>query len=89
VLARSGTVGRAYNVCCGTAYRVGDLLEQLLGMARVRVTVQQDPARMRPSDNPVVLGDASRLTGETHWRPEVPVEHTLRDLLDWWRAQTA
>ena len=88
-LAASGTVKTSYNVCSGIAYRVGDLLEQLLGMARVRVTVQHDPSRMRPSDNPVVLGDAARLTQATAWRPEIPIDQTLRDLLDWWRARTA
>ena len=89
VLGATGTPGASYNVCSGTAYRVGDLLERLLGLARVQVTVQQDPARMRPSDNPVVLGDAGRLTRETGWRPEIPIEQTLADLLNWWRAHIA
>ena len=86
-LAASGALRQAYNVCSGVAHRIGDVLETLLGFARVRVTVQQDPARMRPSDNPVVLGDASRIARETGWRPEIPLEQTLRDLLDWWRAR--
>jgi GDP-4-dehydro-6-deoxy-D-mannose reductase len=88
-LAAAGTVKASYNVCSGTAYRVGDLLERLLGMARVQVTIQQDAARMRPSDNPVVLGDASRLRRETGWRPDISIDQTLRDLLDWWRARIA
>ena len=87
LLGMSGAANGPYNVCCGTAYRVGDLLESLLGMSKVRVTVQQDPERMRPSDNPVVLGDPSRITRDTGWRAERPIERTLRDLLDWWRAQ--
>ena len=88
-LAASGRVATPYNVCSGVAHRVGDLLEKLLGMAKVHVTVQQDPARMRPSDNPLVLGDASRLTHDTGWRPEIPIDRTLRDLLGWWRVQVA
>jgi GDP-4-dehydro-6-deoxy-D-mannose reductase len=87
-LGASGTANGPYNVCSGIAHRVGDLLESLLRMAKVRVTVQQDPARMRPSDNPVVLGDPSRITHDTGWRAELPIEQTLRDLLDWWRAHT-
>ena len=59
----------------------------LLGMARIRVEVQTDPERMRPSDNPLVLGDPSRIQNETGWRAEIPIERTLSDLLDWWRAQ--
>jgi GDP-4-dehydro-6-deoxy-D-mannose reductase len=88
-LARSGIAGRVYNICSGTAHRIGDLLERLLGMARTRVTAQQDPARLRPSDNPIVLGDPSRITADTGWRPEIPIETTLADLLAWWRAHIA
>ena len=87
-LAASGQPGQPYNVCRGTAYRVGDLLEQLLGMAQVRVEVKQDPERMRPSDNPLVLGNPARVTLDTGWRAEIPMEQTLRDLLDWWRQRS-
>lgn len=86
-LARAGAVGRAYNVCSGIAYRIGDLLDQLLRLARVPITVESDPARLRPSDNPVVLGDASRIQAETGWRAGIPIERSLEDLLEWWRTQ--
>lgn len=86
-LADSGRPGRPYNVCSGTAYRVGDLLDKLLTMARVRVRVEQDMARLRPSENPVVLGDPSRIAAETAWRAVIPIEQTLSDLLDWWRLE--
>jgi GDP-4-dehydro-6-deoxy-D-mannose reductase len=59
----------------------------LLNMSRVPVRVEQDPARLRPSDNPVVLGDPSRINADTGWRAEIPIERTLGDLLDWWREQ--
>ena len=86
-LGEQGAPGRVYNICSGVAHRIGDLLDHLLSMARVRVTVDQDPARLRPSDNPVVLGDPSRLLTDTGWRPEIPVEQTLSDLLAWWRSR--
>lgn len=85
-LASRGTAGRSYNICSGTALRMGDVLDRLIGLARVRVTVQQDPARMRPSDNPLVLGDPSRMAADTGWIPEIPIEQTLEDLLAWWRT---
>jgi GDP-4-dehydro-6-deoxy-D-mannose reductase len=88
-LAATGSVGGVYNICSGTAHRVGDLLEQLLGLARVKVTVQPDPARLRPSDIPIVLGDPTRLMSDTTWRIRIPIEQTLADLLAWWRTQTA
>jgi GDP-4-dehydro-6-deoxy-D-mannose reductase len=88
-LGTGGMAGRVYNICSGTAHRIGDLLERLLQLARTRVTVRTDPARLRPSDNPIVLGDFSRLTADTGWRPEIPIETTLADLLGWWRSRVA
>jgi GDP-4-dehydro-6-deoxy-D-mannose reductase len=88
-LAAKGVRGRVYNICSGTAHRIGDLLERLLAVAHTRVTVQQDPARLRPSDNPVVLGDPSRIIADTGWRPEISIDTTLADLLGWWRARVA
>jgi GDP-4-dehydro-6-deoxy-D-mannose reductase len=59
----------------------------LLRMARVPITVEQDPSRLRPSDNPLVLGDATRIEQETGWHASIPIERTLEDLLAWWRTQ--
>ncbi len=78
-----------YNVCSGRAYRVGDLLDALLARSTRAISVTQDVSRLRPSDNPLIVGDASRLTAATGWTPEIPIERTLTDLLDYWRAETA
>lgn len=78
-----------YNVCCGRAYPVSDLLEMLVRLARVPVRIEVDSARVRPVDNPVVVGDGSKLARETGWTPRIPIERTLADLLDWWRARVA
>jgi GDP-4-dehydro-6-deoxy-D-mannose reductase len=40
---------------------------------------------MRPSDNPVVLGDNARIRDEVGWTPGIGMEQTLRDLLTYWR----
>jgi GDP-4-dehydro-6-deoxy-D-mannose reductase len=89
LLAERGTPGRPYNICSGRALRVGDLLDMLTSLARTKVTVAIDPARLRPSDNPVVLGDPRRIDAEVGWRAEIPIERTLSDLLDYWRTRTA
>jgi GDP-4-dehydro-6-deoxy-D-mannose reductase len=85
VVAEHGTPGTVYNVCAGQAYRIGDILDVLLSHARVAIEIRRDPARYRPHDMPLVLGDRSRLTNELGWTPVVPMERTLADLLDYWR----
>ena len=79
--------GRVFNVCSGRAWRIRDLLDELLHMARVSVEVIVDPARLRPADVPVVQGDASRIRAELRWAPKISVEQTLSDTLEWWRVQ--
>ena len=86
MLMERGTPGRPCNVCSGAAHRIGDVLDALLALARVRIAVRRDPARARPGDHPVLLGDRSRITGELGWEPRRPLPETLSDLLDCWRG---
>ena len=85
-LIERGQPARPYNVCSGNAYRVRDLLDLLVGLARISISVEVDAARLRPSDNPVVAGDRSRLSADTGWAPEIGIERTLADLLQYWRS---
>ncbi|HKK72776.1 MAG TPA: GDP-mannose 4,6-dehydratase [Candidatus Krumholzibacteria bacterium] len=84
-----GEPGGCYNICQGKAHRIGDVLDMLLDMARLEVSVEEDPERMRPSDVPVLLGSADRFRERTGWEPRIPFEQTLRDLLDYWRDRLA
>lgn len=80
--------GRPYNICSGRAWRIGDLLEELLHFSRTAITLTVDERRLRPNDVPVVQGDAGRIRAELGWKPRIPVEQTLLDTLDWWRGET-
>ena len=84
-----GEPGAVYNIASGETHTIASILERLLAMSRVRVEVRVDPARLRPSDVPILLGDASRFQARTGWKPEVPLEQTLADTLDYWRRVVA
>jgi GDP-4-dehydro-6-deoxy-D-mannose reductase len=87
-LVERGRPSRPYNVCTGRAYLISDLLDTLRGLSHVPIDVEIDPARLRPNDNPVILGNPARIAAEAGWTAEIPMERTLRDLLDYWRART-
>jgi GDP-4-dehydro-6-deoxy-D-mannose reductase len=87
-LLRHGTPSTVYNVASGTARVMRSVLEALVARARVNVRVETDPGLMRPSDTPIVLGDATRLRRVTGWRPEISFDQTLDDLLNYWRGVT-
>ena len=86
-LMHRGEPGRVYNVCSGEAHAIRELLDGLLAHGSTPVEVRVDPARLRPVDQPLVLGRLDRITRETGWRPEITWTHTLADLLHDWRAR--
>jgi GDP-4-dehydro-6-deoxy-D-mannose reductase len=86
LIVEHGVPERPYNVCTGTAIAVRELLDTLISRARVRVTVIPDPARFRPNDSPLVLGDRTRAANELGWLPRIPLVQTADDLLDYWRS---
>jgi GDP-4-dehydro-6-deoxy-D-mannose reductase len=81
--------GRPYNICSGRAWRIGDLLDELLHLSARAVMVEIDETRLRPADASVLQGDAGRARAELGWTPRIPVEQMLRDTLDWWRIEIA
>ena len=79
--------GEAYNICSGVAYAIEEVVEMLLAMTDVPIEIRQDPARMRPSDVPVLQGDNTKFVKATGWLPSIPFEQTLRDILNYWRER--
>lgn len=82
-----GEPGEVYNVCSGRGYSAHQVLEILLGLSHVKVEIRQDPARMRPSDVTLLIGDASKFRSVTGWEPSIPFETTVTDLLEFWRKR--
>jgi len=87
LLLGRGEPGQVYNLCSGRGWAIQEILDFLLGESiNTSIAVREDPARLRPSDVPVLIGDCSRLTA-LGWKPRIPFEQTLRDLLGYWRER--
>jgi len=87
LLLRDGVPGQVYNLGSERALPIERLLNMLLSMSRVPIRVEVDPARLRPSDVPVLVSDCRKARQLTDWQPEIPLERSLADVLDYWRAQ--
>jgi GDP-4-dehydro-6-deoxy-D-mannose reductase len=85
LLASRGTAGEVYNLGSGAGTRLADALATLKGLATTPIEVFVDPARVRPVDQPLLVADPSKLRDATGWAPRIPIEQTLRDMLDSWR----
>ncbi len=85
LLIEKGKGGEIYNICSGKSVSGHDIVDGLLKAAGSQAPLKQDPARMRPSDNPDIFGDYSKLAEATGWKPEIALETTLNDVIADWR----
>ena len=85
LLAERGQPGSVYNLASGTAFSIFELLERLLALTGLRVSIREDPERVRPVDLPLLLGDARQLRA-LGWQTEREVEDALQEL--WGEARS-
>ena len=84
-LLLEGAAPDAYNVCRGESVRTADILATLARAARIDIEQRTDPQLVREGEVMEIRGTHDKLTEATGWMPEIPLEQTLRDTLDWWR----
>lgn len=82
-----GELGEVYNLGSGKSYLISDILKMMKNMADVEIKTEEDPELMSPSNDPELRCDSTKFTSLTGWNPEIPIEKTLQDTLDYWRKQ--
>jgi GDP-4-dehydro-6-deoxy-D-mannose reductase len=87
LLIDKGKDGEVYNVGSGKSHKISEVLEFFLSRARVKIKFETDPKKLRPSDIPDFIADFTKLNQLTGWKPEIPFEKSLEDILDYWRKQ--
>jgi len=88
MLMERGAPGQAYNIGSGQAVSIQSILDTLLGLSRVSIAVEPDPARMRPIDQPISYGDTAKIRQAVGWQPTILLAQSLQDILTYWREQT-
>jgi GDPmannose 4,6-dehydratase len=82
--------GAYYNIGGAYTCSVRDMLDKLLSFSTVRdIEVETDPERLRPIDADLQVPDTAKFTAHTGWKPEIPFEKTMKDLLDYWRMRVS
>lgn len=82
-----GVDGEVYNLGSGKSYEISEILNMMIGLSKTQIHTEQDPSLIMPSDDPELLCDFSKFEKLTGWHPEIPIEKTLQDTLDYWRNQ--
>ena len=79
--------GEVYNLCSGKIYKVGDLLEKMKNLSKRKIEIISDKSLFRPTDEKTIAGDNSKFISKTGWKPQVPIDKTLEDMIMRWREK--
>lgn len=85
MLIQKGVAGETYNVGSGKAMEIRKILDLIVGMSSAKISVEVDPNKIRPVDVPIIEADISKIHDVTGWKPEISIEQTIRETLDYWR----
>jgi GDP-4-dehydro-6-deoxy-D-mannose reductase len=83
-LLSRGRSGEVYNVCSGAERSLREMIEGLFEAAGVRMPIEVDAQRLRPSEQRRMCGSYSKLQSHTGWQPRIPLQQTLADIVEYW-----
>ena len=83
--------GEYYNIGGNYTCKVGDTLQTLINLSPMKdkIRVEVDPERLRPIDADLQIPNCEKFTKHTGWKPNIPYEKTMKDLLDYWRERVS
>jgi GDP-4-dehydro-6-deoxy-D-mannose reductase len=85
LILEKGAPGEVYNIGSGVSHKIQEILDLLLSLSTIKIAVETDQTKLRPSDTPEIVCDNTKLKNITGWQPEISLQKTLKDILDYWR----
>ncbi|MFX1311023.1 MAG: GDP-mannose 4,6-dehydratase [Promethearchaeota archaeon] len=83
--ATKGTPGETYNICSGRKIQIKEILDIVLSFSTREIEVRENsPAKLRATDEDIILGDNSKIKNELGWNIVSPLKETLKDMFDYW-----
>lgn len=87
LLAEKGKAGETYNVGCGRAVYINDILTMIISKSHKDIAVEVDQSKIRPVDVPIIEADITKIKQDVSWMPQIPLEQTIEETLDYWRER--
>ncbi len=83
-ILENGKKGEVYNVCTGNGYSIREILLLLMQISGENCEIETDQNLYRPIDNPIIIGDNSRIKQHCEWFPKYSIDQTLSDVISYW-----
>lgn len=87
LLLNHGQSGEIYNICSETGHSLKDILRRMMEIVNIEAEIIIDETLIRPNDNQVIIGSNQKIQRQTSWKPAIPLEQSLQDIIDYWRAE--
>ena len=84
-LIQQGVPGETYNMGSGHAVEIRKILDMIISLSEKEIRVEIDPNKIRPVDVPIIEADITKIHELTGWKPQIELNQTIRDTLDYWR----
>lgn len=85
LLLKHGKKGEVYNICSGTGVSLQQIMDNMCAILNINITLKQDPNLIRPNDNRIITGSADKIKNELGWFPEISLDKSLTDIINWWK----
>lgn len=89
IMALKCKPGEVYNIGGNHTMTIGEALKMMLSFTKIKMEIKVDKRLLRPSDVTLQIPCMDKFKNETGWSPEIPIEKTMLDMLDYWRQELA
>ena len=84
LLFEKGVSGEVYNVCSGTGISLREIIAKIARALNVEARTTMDDSLLRPIDNPVIIGNPSKIMSAAGWRPEIDIDRSISDCIKYY-----
>lgn len=82
LLIESNHCGQIYNFGSGKKHCLRDILKCVISLGNDNINIQVDDSLLRPSDNPIIWADCSKVKNDIFWSVRYPIEETMQSIYD-------
>jgi len=87
MLFKKGRKGEVYNICSGKGIVLKDIISKMSDLLVMKIEIETNPQLIRPNENKKVIGSYQKIKDELGWKPEIEMEKSLSDIIEYWQGK--
>jgi len=87
LLFKKGRKGEVYNICSGQGIVLKDIISKMSDLLGIKIEIETNPQLIRPNENKKVIGSYQKIKDELGWKPEIEMEKSLSDIIEYWQGK--